>query len=119
MEATLERIALNTEPKSSLQIVVSDNKTRFVTKFSQPIELDKKRRYEIALVNLETYYSFSNVDSTNSNFRYSPDNGATWFDINIPEGSYEITDISDYIQRIMKERNHYDSENDCRQMQIR
>ena len=31
------------------------------------------RKYEIALVNLETYYSFPNVDDTNNQFSYSPD----------------------------------------------
>jgi len=30
-------------------------------------------QYEIALVNLETYYSFPNVDDTNNHFSYSPD----------------------------------------------
>ena len=100
MESILEQIALNTEPKSSLQIVVSDNKTRFKTKFNPPIQLNKKKRYEIALVNLETYYFFPNIDPTNNHFRYSPDGGSTWFDIRIPEGSYEISDINDYINLI-------------------
>ena len=44
MESILEQIALNTEPKSSLQIVVSDNKTRFKTKFNPPIQLNKKKQ---------------------------------------------------------------------------
>ena len=45
-------------------------------------------------VNLETYYSFPNIDATNNNFRYSPDNGKTWHNIDIPEGCYEISDIN-------------------------
>ena len=76
MEALLERIAQNTEPKSSMQIVVTDNKTQFKTRFNPPIQLDKSKRYEIALVNLETYHSFSNIKSTNNYFICSPDNGA-------------------------------------------
>ena len=47
----------------------------------------------MALLNLETYYSFPNIDSTNDSFKYSPDNGENWFTIQIPEGSYEIRDI--------------------------
>src|SRR6218665_2450587 len=61
----------------------------------------------MALVNLETYNSFPNIDSSNSNCRYSPDKGTTGFNINVPEGSYEIVDIDEYVQRIMKENGPY------------
>ena len=67
----LERIAHNTEPKELFQIVVSDNKTKFTTRFNPHIQLKTDRKYEIALVNLETYYSFPNVDDTNNQFSYS------------------------------------------------
>src|SRR6218665_1579431 len=30
-----------------------------------------------------------------------------WFNINVPEGSYEIVDIDEYMQRITKENGHY------------
>ena len=46
----LKQIVDNTEPKRSFSIVVSDNKTRFKTWFRQPIQLDKKKDYEIALI---------------------------------------------------------------------
>ena len=101
----------NTRPKESFYILVSDKSTRIKTKFNPLIQLDKEKKYEMALVNLETYYSFPNIDSTKNNFRYSPDNGVTWVDINIPEGSYEITDINNLIQRIMEDNGHYDSSN--------
>ena len=107
--ALLEKIVKNTEPKASFYILISDKSTRIRTKFNPLIQLDKTKKYEMALVNLETYYSFPNIDLTNNNFRYSPDNGATWFNIDVPEGSYEITDITEYIQRIMKENGHYDT----------
>ena len=58
----LKKIVNNTEPKRSFSVVVSDNKTRFKTWFKPPIQLDKKKDYEIALINLETYYSFPNID---------------------------------------------------------
>ena len=51
----LERIAHNTEPKESFQIVVSDNKTKFTTRFNPHIQLKTHKKYEIALINLETY----------------------------------------------------------------
>mgnify|MGYP006368103111 FL=1 len=117
--ALLERIAINTEKiventrqKSSFYILLSEKSTHIKTKFRPLIQLDKDRKYEMALVNLETYFSFPNMDSSNHNFRYSPDNGATWVNINIPEGSYELVDINEYIQRIMRENGHYDSTSD-------
>ena len=55
MEKLLKQIAYNTEPKRSFSIVVSDNKTRFKTCFNPPFQLVKKKDYEIALINLETY----------------------------------------------------------------
>mgnify|MGYP006048008423 FL=1 len=117
--ALLERIAINTEKiventrqKSSFYILLSEKSTHIKTKFRPLIQLDNDRKYEMALVNLETYFSFPNMDSSNHNFRYSPDNGATWVNINIPEGSYELVDINEYIQRIMRENGHYDSASD-------
>ena len=51
----LERIPHNTEPKESFQIVVSDNKTKFTTRFNPHIQLKTDKKYGIALVNPETY----------------------------------------------------------------
>ena len=62
MKNLLKQIVDNTETNRSFSIVVSDNKTIFKTWFKPPIQLDKKRDYEIALINLETYYSFPNID---------------------------------------------------------
>ena len=95
----LEKIALNTEPKESFQMVVSDNKTRFTTQFNPHIQLKKNKGYEIALVNLEMYYSFPNITEENCRFVYSPDEEQTWFVIFIPEGSYDIKDINSAIQQ--------------------
>ena len=68
MEELLKQIVNNTEPKRSFSIVVSDNKTRFKTWFKPPIQLDQNKYYEIALINLETYYSFPNIDRSNNCF---------------------------------------------------
>ena len=54
----LEKIVKNTEHKTSFQIIVSDNKSSFKTRFNPNLELDRDKVYEIALVSLETYYSF-------------------------------------------------------------
>ena len=101
MEDLLKQIVKNTEPKRLFSIVASDNKTRFKTWFKSPIQLDKKKDYEIAFINLKTYYSFSNIDRSNNCFSYSPGANTTWFDIIIPEGSYHVEDINEFIQREM------------------
>jgi hypothetical protein len=104
----LKQIARNTKPKDSFQLVLSGNNSEFTIRNEAPIKLDRDSRYKVALVNLETYYSFPNIDATNNAFKYSPDDGRTCTDILIPEGSYEIDDISKCIERIMKQQNHYD-----------
>ena len=98
----LEKIAKNTEHKTSFQIIVSDNKSSFNTRFNPKLEMDRDKVYEIALVNLKTFYSLPKIDETNNIFVYSPDNGNSWVKIKIPEGSYEIEDINNTIQQEMK-----------------
>ena len=102
MEILLKQIVNNTEPKRSFSIVVGDNKTSFKTWFKPPIQLDKTKHYEIALSNLETYYSFSNIDRSNICFSYSPNLNPLFSDIIIPEGSYHVEDINESIQREMR-----------------
>ena len=82
--ALLEKIANNTEqtacnakPKSSFYILLSGKSSRIITKFGPVIELNKNKKYEMALVNLETFYSYPNIDVSNNDFRYSPDKGTT------------------------------------------
>lgn len=112
MEELLQTIAENTAHKESHQVIVSGNKTRFRTKFNPPLELDKNKQYEMALVNLETYYSFPNITEANSTFRYSPDSGRTWFKCQLPNGTYELQDINNEIHRCMRSNGHWDETND-------
>ena len=63
-------------------------------------------------MNLETYYSFPNIDETNNVFVYSPDNGISWVKIKIPVESYEIDDINNTIKHEMEKRGHYDQVNE-------
>ena len=112
MEDLLKQIVKNTEQKTSFQIIVSDSKSRFKTRFNPTLQLDRDKEYEIALVNLETYYSFPNIDESNNVFVYSPDNGNSWVKIKIPEGSYEIDDINNTIHHEMEKRGHHDPINE-------
>ena len=81
MKNLLIQIVNNTVAKRSFSVVVSDNKTQFKTWFKPQIQIDNKKNYEIALINLETYYSFPNIDRSNNCFTYSPNLNPLWFDI--------------------------------------
>ena len=118
MKNLLKQIVNNTEPKKSPSIEVSDNKTTFKTWFKPRIQLDKKKDYEIALINLEAYYSFPNIDRSNNCLSYSPGANAPFVDIIISEGSYHVEDINDFIQREMRKNGHYDKENDKNNIEI-
>lgn len=77
-----------------------------------------KGMYEIALVNLETWYSFPNINDSNNTMRYSTDNGKTWHDLIIPTGSYELSQLNLEIERQMRDKNHYNAENDLTYISI-
>ena len=118
MEQLLKQIINNTEPKRSFSIVVSENKTRLKAWFKPPSQLDKKKDYEIALINLETYYSFQNIYNLNNYVTYTPSANALWYNIIIPEGSYYDEDINEFIQREMRKTGHYDKANDKDNIEI-
>ena len=107
----LKQIAENTSHKTSFQVILSGNQSGFNTIFNPKIELDMKKVYEIALVNLETYYSFPNIDDSNNIFVYSHDQGQTWTKIKIPTGSYEIDNLNQTIRFEMEKVGHYDEVN--------
>jgi hypothetical protein len=58
----LKQLVRNTMPKDSFQLILSGNTSEFTIRNEAPIKLDRESRYEVALVNLETYYSFPNID---------------------------------------------------------
>jgi len=75
----------------------------------------------MALVNLETYYSFPNLSDENNVFRYSPgfievggggEGDSTrqrqWVEVQIPEGSYDLIDIAETMKIVMKRNGHND-----------
>ena len=54
----LEQIVKNTTHKTSFQIIVSNDKSNFNTRFNPKLELDRDKVYEIVLVNLELITHF-------------------------------------------------------------
>ena len=98
-EEVLQTLVDNTSHKDSFQIIVSDDSTRFKKKFNPPIQLKKNRPYEIALVNLETYYSIPNIIPISNTLVE-----VRWLD--------DIEDINDVIQGGMKSNGHWDEANE-------
>ena len=64
------------------------------------------------LIILKTYYPFPIIDNSNNCFNYSPGANIPQFDIIIPEGSYHVEDINEFIQLEMEKNCHYDKASD-------
>lgn len=97
-EEYLKAIAENYRKPASYNIVISGSNSSIVTTYNPPLDLDRMRQYEIALISLETYYSFPNIDASNNIVKYSRDNGLTWSTATIPIGCYEITAINEELR---------------------
>jgi len=80
MEEQLREIANNTERTARN---TSTKRSSHYILVSEKNELKANKKYEMALVGLETYYFFPNIDATNNGFRYFPNNGTGWFNVNI------------------------------------
>ena len=104
MQERLDEIADNTRPKSSLILTVTGSGSSIVTVYEQPIKLNHKRNYKLALLNLETYYSFPNIDTTNNKLNFRKDDSSAWETIEITVGCYEIKAINKAITRQVKSK---------------
>ena len=58
----------------------------------------------MALVVLNTVHSYTNINSKNNVFRYSPNNGTQSYIIFIEEGAYELSELNNYLQNEMKKQ---------------
>ena len=94
----MKEVLVRTKPKDSFTLVVSDNSANIQTTFSPPLNLQENRK--LAMVNLETYYSFANIRKGNNSFKWSIDEGKTWTLLHIPTGCYELKAINAEITRI-------------------
>ena len=63
------------------------------------LRLDKK---VIALSNLSIYYTWNNIKSSYNNTKFKI-TASTWNEkFELPDGSYSVSDIQDYLEYIMK-----------------
>ena len=102
MEEKLGKLVEYTIPGDGQCIVVSDSKSRMYTRYDPPMEfLASNAGFEMALLRLETFFSFPNIDSSNNCIRISIDSGKNWLDLKIPIGSYDIDGINEALQRLL------------------
>ena len=85
----MKEVLVRTKPKVSFTLVVSDSSTNIRTTFNPPVDLQANHNYELAMVNLEMYYSFANIRGNNNSFKCSVDDGKTWTILHKPTGCYK------------------------------
>ena len=102
----LKQIERNTRVKDEEELIVQMTESDYdYVLTGSGLEL-YDGHYKMGVTYLNVYNSVFNITTANNNFRYSPDNQTTWFDLTIDPGAYEITAINDEIKRQMEVNGH-------------
>jgi hypothetical protein len=82
-----------------VSFILSGNTADFIT-CHDSVQLDPNKKYEAALLSLDTYNSIPNITENKNNvFKYSTDDGITWKTITLSTGAYELQGINNEIKR--------------------
>lgn len=100
---------MNTIVLNSTNVVSGSNNSSLTYKFPNSVVFDD---HQIAVQSVSLYYSWQNINNTtlkNNTFSYTWVTGGTTttYDVNIPSGLYEITDINNYLQYVFIMNGHY------------
>ena len=99
---SLSQLVEYTRPGDGKYLIVTGRGSKLRTNFNPPMEFESTSTgYEIALLRIEKYFSFPNIDSSNNCLRISIDRGQKWCEIEIPIGCYDIDSINDVVQGFM------------------
>ena len=81
----------------------------FFVKFNPPLKLDPDMRHSLAIDRLTMSYSWYNIRGSykNNTIKYSNDRGVNWYTITFKDGIYSYTDINDYLQQYIEQKNHH------------
>ena len=82
-------------------IAIEDESSEIAYRVSTAIRLNPNLSYKVGLVFFGVFNLPRLINSTNNNFRYSKDSGATWKTGIIPPGAYDIDDLNSAIQTIL------------------
>ena len=97
----LQIIAENTDAKDSFYVVLTTKQTSKICSFSPPIIFRQRSngeaKYEMALVGLNTFYTFPNVDQTNNKIKLGRIGKPQV--VELSTGSYEVNQIQKEIHR--------------------
>ena len=83
----------------SLTLTLSGKSTVLAANYFPSIDLSDGD-YELGLVIFETYHTIPNVNESNNKFYFGKDDA----EITIPEGSYEVRDINEFLKRMILRR---------------
>ena len=89
-------------PKESHQLIFNSDNSKIKKNFRESLELSEEKYYEIALINLETYYSFPNITEKNNIIDYYKISTQELKRIIIPKGCYEFEKIVEEIYNQLK-----------------
>lgn len=82
------------------------NPSNFTVNFPKGIELqellNQQKKYEMALITADLWYTWHNISSSYSNHQLRYHNGTTWKTVTFPNGNYQVSDINDYLHTVMK-----------------
>ena len=82
---------------------ITSNKSDIKVNFTTPIELNSNRNYKLGLLWFSAYNTIFNVDETNNRLEYIFKDKT--YLLQLDPGAYEIKQINDEIQRLMKKSN--------------
>ena len=89
----------------SLTLTLSGKSTVLAANYFSAIDLSDGD-YELGLAIFKTYHTIPNVNESNNKFYFAKDDA----EITIPEGSYEVRDINEFLKRaILRKRPHRDA----------
>lgn len=100
---------MNTIILNSTNIVSGSNNSSLTYRFPNSVTFDE---HQVAVQSVSMYYSWQNINNTtlkNNTFSYSWTIAGTTitYNVTIPSGLYEISDINNYLQFVFIQNGHY------------
>lgn len=100
---------MNTIILNSTNIVSGSNNSSLTYRFPNSVTFDE---HQVAVQSVSMYYSWQNINNTtlkNNTFSYSWTiaGTTTTYNVTIPSGLYEISDINNYLQFVFIQNGHY------------
>lgn len=84
----------------------NSNASNFTVNFTKGIELqellNQQKKYEMALISADLWYTWHNISSLYDNNVLRYHNGVAWKTVTLPNGNYQVSDINSYLHSRMK-----------------